>query len=135
MLNQITIMGRLTRTPETRYTRTNIPVTSFTVACQRDYAGSEGGKPKTDFINCEAWRSTAEFVGKYFETGSMIVVQGRLAMDEWQDNDGKRRVTAKVVAEHVYFGESRRAASVPSPDISAADFEELPDDGEASLPF
>lgn len=63
----------------------------------------------------------------------MIVVQGRLAMDEWQDNDGKRRVTAKVVAEHVYFGESRRAASVPSPDISAADFEELPDDGD--LPF
>lgn len=66
MLNQITIMGRLTRTPETRYTRTNIPVASFTVACQRDYAGSEGGKPKADFINCEAWRSTAEFVGKYF---------------------------------------------------------------------
>lgn len=132
MLNAVTIAGRLTKTPETRYTRTNIPVASWTVACQRDYAGAEGGQPKTDFIMCEAWRGTAEFVGKYFGTGDMIVVQGRLQVEEWTDNEGKRRVTTKVTAEHVYFGESRRSKQVA--DISAADFEELEDDDEP-LPF
>ena len=131
-MNAVTIAGRLTKTPETRYTRTNIPVASWTVACQRDYAGAEGGQPKTDFIMCEAWRGTAEFVGKYFGTGDMIVVQGRLQVEEWTDNEGKRRVTTKVTAEHVYFGESRRSKQVA--DISAADFDELEDDDEP-LPF
>ncbi len=132
MLNAVTIAGRLTKTPETRYTRTNIPVASWSVACQRDYAGAEGGQPKTDFIMCEAWRGTAEFVGKYFGTGDMIIVQGRLQVDEWTDNEGKRRVTNKVVAEHVYFGGSKRSNQVA--DISAADFEELDESGD-NLPF
>lgn len=135
MLNAITIAGRLTKTPETRYTRTNIPVASWTVACQRDYAGAEGGQPKTDFIMCEAWRGTAEFVGKYFGTGDMIIVQGRLQVEEWTDNEGKRRVTNKVVAEHVYFGSSKRGNSLNNnADISAADFEDL-DDNDEALPF
>ncbi len=132
MLNQCCIMGRLTKTPETRYTATGIPVASFAVACQRDYAGAEGGQPKTDFINCEAWRGTAEFVGKYFGTGDMIVVQGRLQNDEWTDKEGKKRVTAKITAEHVYFGESRRSKQVA--DISAADFKDL-DNNDGELPF
>lgn len=131
MLNSTTIMGRLTKTPELRYTKTGVPVVSFSVACQRDYAGSEGGQPKTDFFGCDAWRGTAEFIAKYFDTGDMIVVSGRLQNDEWTDNDGKRRVTTKITAEHV-FGESRRSKQVS--DISAADFEEL-DDKDGKLPF
>lgn len=132
MLNSTTIMGRLTKTPELRYTKTGVPVVSFSVACQRDYAGSEGGQPKTDFFDCDAWRSTAEFIAKYFDTGDMIVVSGRLQNDEWTDNDGKRRVTTKITAEHVYFGESRRSKQVS--DISAADFEEM-DDNDGEFPF
>ena len=132
MLNSITIMGRLTKTPELRYTKTGVPVVSFSVASQRDYAGSEGGQPKTDFFGCDAWRGTAEFIAKYFDTGDMIVVSGRLQNDEWTDNDGNRRVTTKITAEHVYFGESRRSKQVA--DISAADFEEL-DDKDGELPF
>ena len=132
MLNSTTIMGRLTKTPELRYTKTGVPVVSFSVACQRDYASSEGGQPKTDFFGCDAWRGTAEFIAKYFDTGDMIVVSGRLQNDEWTDNDGKHRVTTKITAEHVYFGESRRSKQVA--DISAADFEDL-DDKDGELPF
>ena len=128
MLNSTTIMGRLTKTPELRYTKTGVPV----VACQRNYAGSEGGQPKTDFFGCDAWRGTAEFIAKYFDTGDMIVVSGRLQNDEWTDNDGNRRVTTKITAEHVYFGESCRSKQVA--DISAADFEEL-DDKDGEFPF
>lgn len=135
MLNTVTIMGRITHDPELRYTRTSIPVVSFNLACQRDYAGSEGGQPKTDFIKCEAWRNTAEFIGKYFSVGNMMVVTGRIQNDEWEDDKGNRRVTTKVLAEHVYFGESRRSKQVAMPEnISAADFEEL-DDQDGDLPF
>nr|DAI91716.1 MAG TPA: Single strand binding protein [Caudoviricetes sp.] len=135
MLNHITIMGRLTRDPELRYTQSQTPVASFTLAVDRDFGGRDGGEKQTDFIDCVAWRLTAEFVSKYFAKGSMAVVDGRLQLRDWTGKDGNKRRNAEVTAEHVYFGESRRAASVPSPDISAADFEELPDDGEAPLPF
>jgi len=108
MLNHIVLMGRLTRDPELRYTNSNIPVASFTVAVDRDYGRSESGERQTDFINVVAWRQTGEFVSKYFTKGSMIVVSGRLQIRDYTDRDGNRRTAAEVVADNVYFGESRR---------------------------
>lgn len=108
MLNHITIMGRLTRDPELRYTQSGIAVASFTVAVDRDFQPKDGGEKQTDFISVVAWRSTGEFVSKYFSKGSMIVVAGRLQMRDWTDRDGNKRTSAEIVADNVYFGESRR---------------------------
>ena len=108
MLNHIVIMGRLTRDPELRYTQSNTPVASFTVAVDRDFGGRDGGEKQTDFIDCSAWRQTGEFVSKYFRKGSMIVVSGRLQSRKWQDRDGNNRTSWEVSADNVYFGESRR---------------------------
>ena len=108
MLNHITIMGRLTRDPELRRTGSGIAVASFTVAVDRDFGGRDGGEKETDFIDCVAWRQTGEFVSKYFTKGSMIVVSGRLQIRSWTDKDGNKRRTAEVVADNVYFGESKR---------------------------
>ena len=91
MLNHITIMGRLTRDPESRATGAGTTVANFSVAVERDFSGQDGEK-KTDFINCVAWRKTAEFVTKYFTKGSMIAVSGRLEMRDWTDKDGNKRV-------------------------------------------
>ena len=110
MLNHITIMGRLTRDPELRRTGSGIAVTSFTVAVDRDFGGRDGGEKETDFIDCVAWRQTGEFVSKYFTKGSMIVVSGRLQIRNWNDKDGNKRRSAEVVADNVYFGESKRSA-------------------------
>ena len=109
MLHHIVIMGRLTRDPELRRTGSGIAVASFSVAVDRDFAGREGGERETDFIDCVAWRSTGEFVSKYFTKGSMIVVSGRLQIRSWTDKDGNKRRTAEVVADNVYFGESKRS--------------------------
>lgn len=103
MLNHITIMGRLTRDPELRYTQSQIAVTSFTVAVDRDYAAQDQEK-ETDFVDCVAWRHTGEFVKNYFAKGSMIVVSGRLASRRWQDRDGNKRTNWEIVADNVYFG-------------------------------
>ncbi len=127
MLNHIVIMGRLTAAPELRYTQQNTPVASFTLAVDRDFQ-SGGSERQTDFIPCVAWRGTAEFVSKYFTKGSMAAVSGRLQLRDWTDKDGNKRRTAEVVAESVYFGESKKRDT--SPDVQ---FEEIPDDGE--LPF
>ncbi len=108
MLNHITIMGRLTRDPELRSTQSGTSVASFTVAVDRDFGGRDGGERQTDFIDCVAWRQTGEFVSKYFHKGSMIVVSGRLQSRKWQDRDGNNRTSWEVVADNVYFGESRR---------------------------
>ena len=108
MLNHITIMGRLTRDPELRRTGSGIAVASFTVAVDRDFGGRDGGERETDFIDCVAWRQTGEFVSKYFTKGSMIVVSGRLQIRSWTDKDGNKRRTAEVVADNVYFGDSKR---------------------------
>ncbi len=108
MLNHIVIMGRLTRDPELRYTQSQTPVVSFSVAVDRDFGGRDGGEKQTDFIDCVAWRSTAEFVNKYFRKGSMVAVSGRLQIRDWQDRDGNKRRSAEIVADNVYFGESRR---------------------------
>ena len=108
MLNHITIMGRLTRDPELRRTGTGIAVASVTVAVDRDFGGRDGGEKETDFIDCVAWRQTGEFVSKYFTKGRMIVVSGRLQIRSWTDKEGNKRRTAEVVADNVYFGDSKR---------------------------
>ena len=99
MLNHIVLMGRLTRDPELRYTGSNVPVASFSIAVDRDFGRGENGEKQTDFINVSAWRQTGEFVSKYFTKGSMIVVSGRLQMRDYTDRDGNRRTAAEVVAE------------------------------------
>lgn len=106
MLNHIVLMGRLTRDVELRYTQSQIPVASMRIAVDRDFG--RGDERQTDFIDVVAWRQTAEFVNKYFHKGSMIVVSGRLQMRDWTDRDGNKRTSAEVVADNVYFGESRR---------------------------
>ena len=154
MLNHITIMGRLTRDPELRRTGSGIAVASFTLAVDRDYSPRDGGERETDFIDCVAWRQTGEFVSKYFTKGRMAVVSGRLQIRSWTDKDGNKRRSAEVVADNVYFGDSRRdgdnsgsayggntySAPAPSyggysaPAAPASDFAML-DDDDAQLPF
>ena len=107
MLNHITIMGRLVWDPELRRTGNGTAVASFSLAVDRDYT-SEGGQRECDFIDCVAWRSTGEFVSKYFTKGRMAVVEGRLQVRQWTDKDGNKRRSAEVVAEHVYFGDSKK---------------------------
>ena len=103
MLNHIVIMGRLTKDVELRRTNTGTAVASFTLAVDRDF-----GEKETDFIEVVAWRQTAEFVSKYFSKGRMAVVSGRLQIRSWNDKDGNKRKTAEVVADNVYFGDSKK---------------------------
>ena len=112
MLNHITIMGRLTRDPELRRTGSGIAVASFTLAVDRDFSPKDGGERETDFIDCVAWRQTGEFVSKYFTKGRMAVVSGRLQIRNWNDKDGNKRRSAEVVADNVYFGDSKREDQV-----------------------
>ena len=114
MLNHIVIMGRLVRDPELRRTGTGIAVASFRVAVDRDYAPKDGSERKADFIDCVAWRQTGEFISKYFTKGRMIIVDGRLEMRDWTDKDGNKRVAAEVVADNVYFGDSKRDGEAPA---------------------
>ena len=107
MLNHITLMGRLTRDPELRRTQSGTAVTSFTLAVDRDFK-SQFGEKETDFIDIVVWRSTAEFVSKYFSKGRMAVVEGRLQIRDWTDKDGGKRRSAEVIADQVYFGDSKR---------------------------
>jgi len=162
MLNHIIIMGRLTRDPELRRTGSGIAVASFTLAVDRDFGKSENGERETDFIDCVAWRQTGEFVSKYFTKGRMAVVSGRLQIRSWTDKDGNKRRSAEVVADNVYFGDSKRdgeggaamggyaapaapgygapAPAAPAyggyaaPSAPASDFAMLSDD-DAQLPF
>ena len=157
MLNHIVIMGRLTRDPELRRTGSGVAVASFSVAVDRDFGGRDGGERETDFIDCVAWRQTGEFVSKYFTKGRMAVVSGRLQIRSWTDKDGNKRRTAEVVADNVYFGDSKRdgdsgnssyggnaygSAPAPAPNYGysapasnpASDFTML-DDDDAQLPF
>ncbi len=111
MLNQIVLMGRLTRDPELRRTGTGTAVATFTLAVDRDFANSTTGERETDFIDIVAWRNTAEFVSKYFTKGRMAVVTGRLQIRNWNDKDGNKRRSAEVIADSVYFGDSKREGS------------------------
>ena len=106
-LNHITVMGRITKDIELRRTDSGVAVASFTVAVDRDFKGKNGEK-ETDFIDCVAWRQTGEFVNKYFSKGSMAVVSGRLQIRSWTDKDGNKRRNAEIVADNVYFGDSKR---------------------------
>lgn len=132
MLNKIFLMGRLTRDPELRKTASGTPVVSFSIAVDRDFKGQDGEK-ETDFIEVVAWRSTAEFVSKYFTKGRMAVVSGRLQIRDWTDKDGGKRRSAEVVADSVYFGDSRRSNSDTAP-AGDREFEELGED-DGNLPF
>ena len=111
MLNHIVLMGRLTRDPELRRTGSGIAVASFSLAVDRDFANSATGERETDFIDIVAWRNTAEFVSKYFTKGRMAVVSGRLQIRNWTDKEGNKRRSAEVVADNVYFGDSKRDSS------------------------
>ena len=144
MLNKIIIMGRLTRDPELRRTASSTAVAGFTLAVDRDFK-SQNGEKSTDFIDVVAWRNTAEFVAKYFTKGRMAVVEGRLQIRDWKDKDGNNRRSAEVVAENVYFGDSKRDGA-PAGDYAApmggyaapvsttSSFSEI-DDEDGDLPF
>lgn len=141
MLNRIILMGRLTRDPEVRHTQQGTAVASFTLAVDRDFKERDGGTA-TDFIDIVAWRNTAEFVSKYFTKGRMAVVEGRLQIREYKDRDGNKRRTAEVVADNVYFADSKKvdpleqftAAHPETVADSGAQFTELADD-DGDLPF
>ena len=151
MLNKIVLMGRLTRDPELRRTDSGIAVASFTLACDRDYSGTDGAEKQTDFVDIVAWRHTAEFVSKYFAKGRMAVVSGRLQIRLWTDKEGNKRRSAEIVAESVYFGDSKRdgngqqsgqqqpsqASYQDAPGYDSAyvsDFAQIEDD-DSDLPF
>jgi single-strand DNA-binding protein len=108
MLNRIIVMGRLVRDPELRTTQSGVSVTSFTLAVDRDFKSRDSGEKSTDFIDVVAWRQTAEFVCKYFAKGRMAIAEGRLQIRDWKDRDGNNRRSAEVVADNVYFGDSKR---------------------------
>ena len=108
MLNRIIIMGRLVRDPELRTTQSGVSVTSFTLAVDRDFKNRDSGEKSTDFIDVVAWRQTAEFICKYFGKGRMAVAEGRLQIRDWKDRDGNNRRSAEVVADNVYFADSKR---------------------------
>ena len=118
MLNKIVLMGRLARDPELRRTQSGVPVTSFRLACDRDFK-SQSGEKETDWIDVVAWRNTAEFVSKYFAKGRMAIVEGRLQTRDWTDKDGNKRTAVEVVADNIYFGDSKRD-SAPAGDSYAA---------------
>ena len=144
MLNRIILMGRLARDPELRHTQTGTPVASFRLAVDRDFKDKTTGEKATDWIDVVAWRQTAEFVSRYFTKGRLAVVEGRLQMRDWTDRDGNKRTSAEVVADNVYFGDSKRDAegggySAPAggygaPAAGPAGFAEL-DDQDGELPF
>lgn len=135
MLNKIILMGRLTRDPELRRTGNGTAVTSFTIAVDRDFKSQNGDK-ETDFIDVVAWRSTAEFVSKHFAKGRMAAVEGKLQIRDWTDKDGTKRRTAEVIADNVYFADSKRDDMTANRNAlaeRAEQFAEIEEDGE--LPF
>ena len=133
MLNKIILMGRLTRDPELRRTQSGTAVASFTLAVDRDYKPQDGER-ETDFIDIVAWRGTGEFVSKYFSKGRMAVVEGRLQVRDWKDKDGAKRRSTEVIADNVYFGDSKRSES-STQEAQAGEFQELPEEEKGELPF
>ena len=107
MINTAILMGRLTADPELRHTPNNVPVTSFTLAVNRSYAKS-GSERQTDFIDIVAWRSTAEFVSRYFSKGQLVAVEGSIQTRTYQDKDGNNRKAVEIVANNVHFAEPKR---------------------------
>ena len=148
MLNRIILMGRLTRDAELRHTQTGTAVASFSLAVDRDFRNRDSGEKGVDFIDVVAWRNTAEFVSKYFTKGRMAVVEGRLQIRDWTDREGGKRRSAEVVADNIYFGDSKRdgetggasfsrpaaPADYGMPPVGGDQFAELADD-DGELPF
>lgn len=134
MLNHITIMGRLTRDPELKTTNSGVPVVSFSLAVDRDFADKESGERGVDFVDVTAWRHTAEFVSRYFTKGRMAVVSGRLQTRNWTDKDGNKRKAVEIVAENVYFGDSKRNDSETAAPSAPSDFAPIEGEDEG-LPF
>ena len=136
MLNKWIGMGRLTRSPDVRNTQSGVSVASFTIACDRDYKGTDGER-ETDFIDVVAWRQRAEFAGKYLEKGRMVVIEGRWQMRDYMDRDGNKRRAWEVLADNIYFADSKRAdgGSAPAaPAPAPGEFAEI-DDDDGELPF
>ena len=140
-LNHVFLQGRLVRDVELRSTQSGTSVATLTIAVDRDYA-RDGASDKTDFVNVVCWKQTAEFASKYMSKGSMVVVSGRLESRKWEDKAGQKRTEWEVVADRLYFGESKRNNNDNSyqpptgnPNVSAADFVELDDDPANPLPF
>lgn len=134
MLNDVVLMGRMTRDPELRRTNSGTAVASFSIACERDFKGQDGEK-ETDFFDVTAWRNTAEFICKYFCKGRMIIVAGRLQQRSWTDKDGNKRHTVEVVADNAYFGDSKSGDNRQAmPDMPMPELPVL-DDDDAALPF
>lgn len=139
MLNRIVLMGRLTRDPELRRTGSGTAVSSFSIAVDRDFKGQSGEK-ETDFIDIVAWRNTAEFVSKYFTKGRMAVVEGGLQIRDWKDKEGNNRRSAEVVADNVYFGDSKRDGDAAGGSYTGGQtaqsggFNEI-DEDDGELPF
>lgn len=140
MLNAITIMGRLAADPEIRYTQSQIPVVAFTIACEDDFSTQEN--PKTYWIDIVAWRTTAQFVSRYFHKGDMIIVDGKLTTRNWEDQNGNKRKAVEVVADRVYFGqakakESRSESNYDEADIPDLSYPEIEEEmtGDGDLPF
>ena len=136
MLNKVVIMGRLTKDPELRRTGSGTAVTSFSLACDRDFKSQSGDK-ETDFIEVIAWKNTAEFVSKYFSKGRMAVVDGRLQIRDWTDKSGNKRVTSEIVADNVYFADSKRDSDSA---YNALEYEKNPDfaeiiEDDGEIPF
>ena len=147
-MNQIVLMGRLTRDPELRHTQSGTAIASFSLAIDRRYVAKDSGERQTDFIDVVAWQNLGEFVSKYFVKGQMAAVTGRLQIRDWTDKDGNKRRSAEVVADNVYFTESKKSREAsfgpaePKEDygsgfatpVESSDFTELDmDDGD--LPF
>ena len=140
MLNRIILMGRLTRDPELRRTQNGTAVTSFSIAVDRDFKNKDTGEKSTDFIDIVAWRQTAEFVCDYFSKGRMAVVEGRLQIRDWTDKDGNKRRSAEVLADNIYFGDSKRDGDAVGGSYTggqtaqSGDFREI-DEDDGELPF
>lgn len=144
MLNHICIGGRLTHDPEMRRTGSGFACVSFTIAVDRDYSGKNGNEKEVDFIDCVAWRSTAEFVEKYFTKGRTAIVSGRLQIRTWTDKEGNKRRNAEVVADNVYFGDSKNSNNASGVNASASNYSNISapqsdfamiEDDDAQLPF
>ena len=146
MLNKVILMGRLTRDPELRYTVSNIPVCTFSLAVDRRFA-RQGEEKQTDFFNVVAWRHTAEFVSKYYTKGLQVVVSGRLQSRTWEDQEGRKRYTIEVVADETYFADSKKDNNNTSTNDFSVGFGEdgggsgdpiegfMPLDSDDDLPF
>lgn len=135
MLNRCIIMGRLTYDPELRHTQAGKSVTSITLAVDRDFKGKNGEK-ETDFIDVVAWGATAEFLCSYFSKGRMAVAEGRLQIRDWTDKDGGKRRSAEIVAERVYFADSKKDEyTAPQYPQQSNEFQEIEDEEPGNLPF